>query len=138
MSAADALKAAIRAAGGIVHGDGNIFFTNANQFIAASLAVPAVPVPPGMQLVLVEPTPEMLQTAGPMDNYNFHAPGASPDEDHCDWWKAMLAASPTLDEQRRLAGAEPYPGMITQPGRLTEKAMRTPDEPESPTPKEPT
>jgi hypothetical protein len=32
----DNLKATIREAGGIVHGDGNIFFTNAEQFLAAA------------------------------------------------------------------------------------------------------
>jgi len=32
------LRDAIRQAGGIVHGDGNIFFTNAEQFRAAALA----------------------------------------------------------------------------------------------------
>ena len=34
----DELKAAIREAGGIVHSDGNIFFTNAELFLAAARA----------------------------------------------------------------------------------------------------
>ena len=42
-----ALKDAIREAGGIVHGDGNIFFTNAEQFTKAALAAsaPVAPAP---------------------------------------------------------------------------------------------
>lgn len=39
-----ALRDTIRAAGGIVHSDGNIFFTNAGQFRAAALTLSAAAV----------------------------------------------------------------------------------------------
>jgi hypothetical protein len=41
-----------------------------------------------------EPTPEMLISAGPMSGYDLNAPDASPDADHVEWWRAMIAAAP--------------------------------------------
>lgn len=40
----EAVHAAIRAAGGIVHGDGNIFFTNYKQFLSSSTVLGAEPL----------------------------------------------------------------------------------------------
>lgn len=54
----------IRAAGGIVHSDGNIFFTNIDQLRAAvAAALGRGAVPSGWKLVPVEPTPEMRKAA---------------------------------------------------------------------------
>lgn len=47
----DELKAVIREAGGIVHGDGNIFFTNSAQFLAAALASTASTAEPTLILL---------------------------------------------------------------------------------------
>ena len=54
-------------------------------------------IPEGWQLVPVEPTPKMLIEAGPMTNYDFDAPVASPDNDHVEWYRAMLSAAPKPD-----------------------------------------
>lgn len=48
--------ASIRAAGGIVHSDGNIFFTNIDQ-LRAALSHPSTQ---GWKLVPIEPTLEMV------------------------------------------------------------------------------
>lgn len=54
----------IRAAGGIVHSDGNIFFTNIDHFrTAVAAALGRGVVPSGWKLVPVEPTPEMRKAA---------------------------------------------------------------------------
>lgn len=45
-------------------------------------------------LVPLEPTPEMLEYAGTVTNYDAEAPDAQPDADHISWWKSMLAAAP--------------------------------------------
>lgn len=58
-------------------------------------------VAPGYKVVPVEPTPEMLTAAGPMSNYDFEAPGASPDADHAEWYRAMLAAAPPAPQEAR-------------------------------------
>ena len=47
----DAIKAAIREAGGMVHSDGNIFFTNAVQFLKAAIAADKAVAPDGWVLV---------------------------------------------------------------------------------------
>lgn len=81
-----ALKDAIRAAGGIVHSDGNIFFTNAEQFLQAARA-PGDARPeaiPGWKLVPVEPTPEMLA-----------ALWAYKQDSLTDCYRAMLSAAPS-------------------------------------------
>lgn len=51
------LKDIIRAAGGIVHSDGNIFFTNAEQFKCAALASQATPAP-GSEWRTIETAPK--------------------------------------------------------------------------------
>ena len=55
---------------------------------------PKAQEPVGWKLVPIEPTPEMLSVVGMMANYDVHAPGASPDADHVEWYRAMLAAAP--------------------------------------------
>jgi hypothetical protein len=62
------------------------------------LQADACKVPPGYVLVPVNPTPEMLSSAGMMANYDCHAPGASPDYDHVEWYRAMLSAAPTQEK----------------------------------------
>lgn len=57
-------------------------------YLAARLAPPA-----GFVMVPVEPTKEMLEAAGTMDNYDVDA-GGRHDDDHIAWWKAMLSAAP--------------------------------------------
>jgi hypothetical protein len=59
----DELKTAIREAGGIVHSDGNIFFTNSAQFLKAAAA----------------------SVIGPM---KFHPSASHINPDYRDWWNA--------------------------------------------------
>ena len=59
---------------------------------------PASAVPAGYKLVPVEATPEMLEAVGMMDGYDCHAPRCSPDADHANWYRAMIAAAPAAPQ----------------------------------------
>lgn len=122
-----ALKDAIREAGGIVHGDGNIFFTNAEQFTKAALAasapapmhaVPNLTLEPEMRAAMqavfdaesvpVRPAPltdTFVQTVPDKcdrivwRNSYYHLPiAAAPKADHIDDDLAMVPAAPQQGE----------------------------------------
>jgi hypothetical protein len=56
----EVLKQTIRDAGGIVHSDGNIFFTNADQFQRAAIAAASAVPPPDF---IFDPTQESIADA---------------------------------------------------------------------------
>lgn len=87
-------------------------------------AIQQAAVPEGWRLVPVEPTTQMLADCGMMENYNPEARHASPDADHVEWYRAMLAASPAPPKQQpdsdNLGGGEcggvPVPAPVVQYG----------------------
>jgi len=54
-----------------------------------------VSVPDWWVLVPREVTPAMLEAAGPIRGYDFHYPGSSPDADHAEWYRTVVAAATT-------------------------------------------
>ena len=80
----------IRAAGGIVHSDGNIFFTNIEKLNDALAAIQAQGVPDGWQLVPKEPTDAMIRAALHLDL--SYMPGHD-GPDRAAVYKAMLASA---------------------------------------------
>lgn len=87
-------EAQIKAAGGIVHKDGTIFFANYQAFIAAARASAQQGVPEGWRLVPKRPTQSMCDAA------KFYVDGRLSVFKWADGYYAMLSAAPQPVEQK--------------------------------------
>jgi hypothetical protein len=89
-----------------------LYFALARIATKAEQRPSTLPIPEGMKLVPIKPTPSMLERCGPMTGYDPES--ETPDRDHCDWYTAMVEAAPTLS----YAESAPSPQVTPMPSVL--------------------